>query len=54
LGASLRNLLNRNNIISQGYKLVFVGPVGSSATLLETFQNESLRLTPDFVFRISF
>ncbi|WP_298544681.1 hypothetical protein [uncultured Aquimarina sp.] len=47
IGFSLRNIYNGENIISQG--------IGQDANfLLQSFENKSLRFTPDFVVRFNF
>jgi len=52
IGFSLRNLYNRKNVISQGFREI--NTQNSPLSVLEGFQNESLRLTPDFVVRFNF
>ncbi len=49
LGVSLRNIYNRNNTIGQGFR-----EVGENDILVDTFERESLRLTPDVVLRFNF
>ncbi len=49
LGVSLRNIYNRNNTIGQGFR-----EVGENDILVDAFERESLRLTPDVVLRFNF
>lgn len=50
-GISIRNLYNRKNIISESFR----DQQGDNfSTFLTSFQNESLRFTPDIVFRVNF
>ncbi len=49
LGFSLRNIYNRKNTIDQGFV-----EVGQDDILIDTFERESLRLTPDIVTRFNF
>ncbi len=49
LGFSLRNIYNRKNIIGQGFR-----EVGTEDILIDIFNRNSLRLTPDVVIRFNF
>ncbi len=49
LGFSLRNIYNRNNTIDQG-----LTEVGTDEIIIESFEKQSLRLTPDVVIRFNF
>ena len=51
IGASIKNLLDTKNQISQEYRFEFNN---SGNEVLSTFGNRSLRRTPDFVFRLNF
>jgi len=51
IGISLRNIYNRKNVISQGYR---VSTDENSNFFTESFDNESLRFTPDLVVRFNF
>ncbi|WP_343914282.1 TonB-dependent receptor plug domain-containing protein [Aquimarina litoralis] len=51
VGVSIRNLYNRKNVISQGYR---ENVDENFNFFIESFDNESLRFTPDLVLRFNF